>query len=230
MTDTRIVQPEDRIRAAAFLQEALGIGMDPAAIGPELDVVSTDAYSVTYTIELQSSVGDAAFLIYQFALDATGPGDRRGSDLFKEGLETLELATERNTPGPRIVAHALTDDEGYMLATTPATYRLLTGATDLDELTASESDLLPGADTSRIRGESADELLRLLKLANDQAKTWLSAVRAEGRVTTGGADIPLSQEEQALALFLLDEASIQDLLRLLAVMVDTAKRQGSTGS
>jgi hypothetical protein len=200
--------------------------MDPGALEPALDVVSTDAHAITYTIELQSTVGDAAFLIYQFSLDTIGPDGRRGADLFKEGLETLELATERGTPGPRIVAHAMTDDEGYMLATTPATYRLLTGGNELDEDTATESELLPAEATSRIRGESADELLRLLKQANDQAKSWFAAVRAEGRVTTGGADIPLSQEEQALALFLLDESSIQDLLRLLAVMVDTAKRQG----
>jgi len=230
MSDSRTAQPDDRLRAAAFLQEALGADMDPAAIAPELDVVSTDAYAITYTIELQSSIGDAAFLIYQFKLDATGPDNRRGADVFREGLETLELATERNTPGPRIVAHAMTDDEGYMLATTPATYRLLTGATDLEEVTASTSDLLPGADTARIRSESADELLRLLKLANDQASIWFSAVRAEGRVTTGGSDIPLNQSEQALSLFLLDESSIQDLLRLLAVMVDTTKRQSTNGS
>ena len=230
MSDPRTAHPDDRLRAAAFLQEALGADMDPATIAPELDVVSADVYAITYTVELQSSIGDAAFLIYQFALDATGPDNRRGSDVFREGLETLELATERNTPGPRIVAHAMTDDEGYMLATTPATYRLLTGATDLEEVTATASDLLPGADTARIRGDSADELLRLLKLANDQATAWFSAVRAEGRITTAGADIPLNQAEQALALFLLDESSVQDLLRLLAVMVETAKRQGAGSS
>jgi hypothetical protein len=228
MSESRTVRPDDRLRAAAFLQEALGAEMDPAALEPELEVVSTDAHAITYTIELQSSVGDAAFLIYQFSLDSVDPAGRKGADAFKNGLETLELALERNTPGPRIIAHAVTDDEGYMLATTPATYRLLTGETGLEEITASESDLLPGADTTRIRAESADELLRLLKLANDQAKSWFSAVRAEGRVTTTGADIPLGQEEQALALFLLDESSVQDLLRLLAVMVDAAKRQGNS--
>ena len=226
MSDSRTVRPDDRLRAAAFMQEALGADIDPVALEPGLEVVSTDAYAITYTVELESSIGDAAFLIYQFSLSATGPDGRTGADVFKNGLETLELATERNTPGPRLLAHGTTDDEGYLLATTPATYRLLTGATDLAEITASDGDLLPGADTARIRSQSADELLRLLKLANDQATSWFSAIRAEGRVTTNGADIPLSQEEKALALFLLDESSIQDLLRLLAVLVDATKRQG----
>jgi hypothetical protein len=227
MSESRTVRRDDRLRAAAFMQEALGADMDPLSLEPGLDVVSTDTYAITYTVELESSIGDAAFLIYQFSLTATGPDGRTGADVFREGLETLELATERNTPGPRLLAHGTTEDEGYMLATTPATYRLLTGAGDLDDITASDGDLLPGADTSNARRQSSDELLRLLKLANDQAKTWFAAVRAEGRVTTSGADLPLSQEEQALALFLLDESSIQDLLRLLAVMVDTAKRQHS---
>lgn len=228
MSESRTVRREDRLRAAAFMQEALGADMDPVSLEPGLEVVNTDAHAITYTVELESSIGDAAFLIYQFSLSASGPDGRSGAEVFREGLETLELAAERNTPGPRLLAHGTTEDEGYMLATTPATYRLLTGETNLDEITASEGELLPGADTARARSQSADELLRLLKLANDQAKTWFSAVRAEGRITTSGADIPLSQEEQALALFLLDESSVQDLLRLLAVMVDTAKRPGGT--
>ena len=127
MSISRVPNEDERLRAAAFLQEVFGPDAETEPLAAELEVLSSDAASFTYTIELSSSIGDAAFLIYQFAFGKKRSDGKWGRELYRDGLETLELAIERNTPGPRIVAHAETDDEGYLLATTPATYRLLTG-------------------------------------------------------------------------------------------------------
>ena len=218
------VSREDRLRAAAFFHEALGSEVDPVELEPELVVLKVDAVARIYSVELDSSVGSAAFLIYQYQLDATATNGKSGQELFRADLETLELAAERETPGPRILAHATAADEGYILATTPATYRALMGESPLQGITASETDLLLSGDTLEARKESADELLRLLKLANDQAKRWFSAVRSEGQSGDSSVDVEFTQEESALALFLIDQSSVQDLLRLLSVMVSAAQR------
>jgi hypothetical protein len=218
------VRREDRLRAAAFFHEALGSDVDPVELEPELVVLKIDAVARIYSVEVDSSVGTAAFLIYQYQLDASARDGKTGHDAFRADLETLELAAERETPGPRILAHATAGDEGYILATTPATYRALMGESAIGGITASEQDLLPTGDALEQRRTSADELLRLLKLANDQAKQWFAAVRAEGQLGEVSAELEFSEEESALALFLIDESSVQDLLRLLSVMVSAAQR------
>lgn len=218
------VRRDDRLRAAAFFHEALGSDVDPLELEPELVVLKADAVARTYSVEVDSSVGTAAFLIYQYQLSARTRDGKTGHDSFRADLETLEIAAERETPGPRILAHATADDEGYILATTPATYRALMGESALEGITASEQDLLPRGDAIETRNQSADELLRLLKLANDQAKRWFAAVRSEGSRGSTSDDLEFSAEESALALFLIDEASVQDLLRLLSVMVSAAQR------
>jgi len=225
MSDLLSVQPEERLRAAAFLCEALGFDLDPAVIAPDVAVLKNDPFARVYTAELESTVGTAAFLIYQYLLTELAADGRNGHDIFRADLETLEIAAERDTPGPRILAHATTDDEAYILATTPAIHRALMGLDASESVEATESDLPPGSNTAAIRRESADELLRLLKLSNDQARRWLAAMHSEGLLAQSGEDLAFGQEEAALALFLIDDKSIQDLLRLLAVMVDATRRQ-----
>jgi hypothetical protein len=221
MTIGRVPNNDERLRAAAFLQEVFGPEADPATLAPELEVLSSDGASTTWTIELTSSVGDAAFLVYQYTLNKKRADGKWGRELFRTGLETLELAAERNTPGPRIVAHAETDVEGYLLATTPDTYRKLTGS-DPALAPAPGPVIEAGTASARARKESADELLRLLKLANDQSRTWLAAIRADRAAS--GNDVPFTKEETALALYLNDETSVQDLLRLMAILVESTKR------
>ena len=228
MSDLLSVQPEERLRAAAFLCEALGLDLDPAVIAPDVAVLKNDPFARVYTAELESSVGTAAFLIYQYLLTEMAPDGRNGNDIFRADLETLEIAAERDTPGPRILAHATTDDEAYILATTPAIHRALMGL-DAESLEATERDF-PAGDTAEIRRESANELLRLLKLSNDQARRWLTAMHADGLLAQPGADLAFGQEEAALALYLIDDKSIQDLLRLLSVMVDATRRQADSTS
>src|SRR6478735_1683892 len=215
MSDLLSVQPEERLRAAAFLCEALGFDLDPAVIAPDVAVLKNDPFARVYTAELESTVGTAAFLIYQYLLTELAADGRNGHDIFRADLETLEIAAERDTPGPRILA----------LATTPAIHRALMGLDASESVEATESDLPPGSNTAAIRRESADELLRLLKLSNDQARRWLAAMHSEGLLSQSGEDLAFGQEEAALALFLIDDKSIQDLLRLLAVMVDATRRQ-----
>jgi hypothetical protein len=223
MSMSRVPNQDERLRAAAFLQEVFGTEAEPDALAPELELLSSDAASFTWTIELTSSIGDAAFLIYQFTFNRKRPDGKWGRELFREGLETLELAGERNTPGPRIVAHAETDTEGYLLATTPAAYRLLTGAAGQPE-PAPGPVVQAGEESKRVRAESADELLRLLKQANDQARNWLAAIRADSAAGAEAAgDLPFNQQESALALFLNDETSVQDLLRLMAMLVESSR-------
>jgi hypothetical protein len=225
---TRVPNNDERLRAAAFLQEVFGPETDSAALAPELELLTSDAASFTWTIELTSPIGDAAFLVYQFTFNKKRSDGKWGRELFRDGLETLELAAERNTPGPRIVAHAETDTEGYLLATTPAAYRLLTGATGEPE-PAPGPIIQAGEASRRARIESADELLRLLKLANDQARTWLAAIRADSAAADDAAsDLPFNQQEAALALFLNDETSVQDLLRLMAMLVESSRPQSGT--
>ena len=223
MSMTRVPNDDERLRAAAFLQEVFGPEADPNALAPELELLSSDAASFTWTIELTSSIGDAAFLIYQYAFNKKRPDGKWGRELFRDGLETLELAAERNTPGPRIVAHAETDQEGYLLATTPATYRKLT-ATDPDFSDPNAPVITAGDAATKARIASADELLRLLKQANDHARTWLAAIRAESAAATDDGELLFNQEEAALALYLNDESSVQDLLRVMAMMVDSTRR------
>lgn len=222
MTITRVPNNDERLRAAAFLQEIFGPDADPETLAPELELLTSDAASFTWTIELTSTFGDAAFLVYQYTFNKKRSDGKWGRELFREGLETLELAAERNTPGPRIVAHAETDSEGYLLATTPAAYRLLTGAAGENEPDPGPT-FEAGEASARAREESADELLRLLKQANDQARTWLAAIRADSAVEGESAQLPFNEAEAALALFLNDATSVQDLLRLMAVMVESGR-------
>jgi len=222
-------EKELSLRLAAFVKEALELDEEPASLAEEILPFKRDANSGISTIELDSSVGVAAFLIYHYRLNDTNEEDRSGSDLFKMDLNTLERAAKVNTPGPRIMAHAIAGDEAYILATTPATHRALTGTGDAHA--TPESAAAPAAKGSEgeIRRSAAKELLRILPVANAQAKAWLEAVRSVSTETEGASDdlIEFNQEETGLALFLLDDANIRHLLQLINVMLQSARGQGA---
>lgn len=217
--------------AAAFLIQALDLDDAPGAIAPEIAEIKRDANAAIYTIQLESSIGPAAFLIYVYELDATDDQAQTGRQLFEAGLATLEAAAQRNAPGPRIVAHALTDAEGFILATTPATYRALSGEETTEAIEASAADLLPIEESAQTRRAAADELLRLLRAADAEAARWLGAIRAAGQVEPAvegrerAETLLFNEEETALALFLLDERSIQHLLQVLNLVLTAASHQ-----
>lgn len=115
--------------AASFLAQVLGLETSPNALAElrgDLSTIKRDHNAAIYTIQLDSSVGPAAFLVYAFVLDARGGDGKTGREMYDAGVRTLEEAAERNAPGPRAVANAETEDYGFILATTPGTYRALT--------------------------------------------------------------------------------------------------------
>lgn len=205
------------LRLAAFVNEALDLNEEPAALAVEILPFKRDANAGISTIELESSIGVAAFLIYHYELNVTDEAGQTGSELFQSDLRTLERAAALNTPGPRILAHAVTDDEAFILATTPATHRALTGAGD-DQATPVVSD----EQRDEVRKETATNLLRLLSEANAQARDWLAAMQLSGESATTD-QVEFYPEETGLALFLLDENNIRQLLQVLNVMVQSAR-------
>lgn len=211
-----------RLKSAAFMIEALELAEDPADLAPDLHAVRSDPHLRVFTVELDSSGGPAAFLVYQYQLGVRMKGGSTGADVFRQDLDVLERAAELGTPGPRILAHAQADGEAYILATTPDTYRKLTGAVEPERFEASIADLLPGAETTRIRTEAPGELIDLIRRANEVSGQWLAAFDAESRVADR---VAFNEAEQALALFLLDNSSLEKLLGLLNLMVDLAQQQ-----
>jgi hypothetical protein len=226
---------DDRsLRAAAFLAQALDLADAPDALAADLVALDRDPAVAVFAAEFDSSVGPAAFLIYAYALPVSDSDGRTGRDRFAADLATLQTAADRDVPGPRAVAHALTDTDGFILATTPATLRALTGETVPDGLDAGAADLLPTADPSAARGAAAAELLRLLRLADTQAAAWLAAVAAERHRRPAGDDptastaFAFTPEETELALFLLDDR-LRHLFRALNSLLADAHEQ-TTGS
>ena len=216
------------IKAAAFLIQALELDDDPALLAGDVVSLKRDPNAGISTLELESSVGPAAFLIYDYQRTAVDADGITGQALFDADLRTLERAAEADTPGPRILAHAIAGDEAFILATTPAVHRALTGQGAAPALEADEGDLLPGRETARVRTEAANELLRLLREADAAAQRWLRAIQAEGKLGTGagaGDFVEFGEAEAALALFVLDDRSIQHLLLALNLFVASAKEQ-----
>jgi hypothetical protein len=217
--------------AASFLGQVLGLGEAPTDLASDLSAIKRDANASIYTIQLESSVGPAAFLVYAYLLNERGGDGRTGKEVFDAGLETLQQAAANDSPGPRAVAHAETDDYGFILATTPGTYRALVGeGSQASTLEAQPADLMPTAELERSRSASAEELLRLLREANRHAADWLSAIQGSGQaVDSDNAElVEFTEHETELALFLLDDESIGSLLKALNVLVATAQEQAAS--
>jgi hypothetical protein len=210
------------LRLAAFVSEALELEDDPNDLAEEILPFKRDQNAGISTIELESSIGVAAFLIYHYELHTSDGEGRQGSELFQSDLRTLERAATLNTPGPRILAHAVTDDEAYILATTPATHRALTGA-DRDET----APTIPEDARDEVRQVAAANLLRLLTEANAQARDWLAAIQLSGE-SSSTDQVDFFAEETGLALFLLDENNIRQLLQVLNLMVQSARQDLSS--
>jgi hypothetical protein len=64
-----------------------------------------------------------------------------------------------------------------------------------------------------------------LREANKLAGDWLAALEQQQAESTDRID--LTDQEAALALFLLDEGSIQDLLRALNVLMTAARHSAA---
>lgn len=232
-----IPQAQDAVLqgAALFLGQVLGITDSPDYLAADLSPIKRDANASIFTIQLDSSVGPAAFLVYAYILDQRGGDGRTGKELFDAGLATLQQAAQRSAPGPRAVAHAETDALGFILATTPGTYRALTGEPDATgPIEATAADLVAIEASVRLRSEVAQDLLESLRNANQLATDWLAAIQVASQ-SDGDADespddlLSFTEEETELALYLLDDESIGNLLRALNLLVASAQQQAAQG-
>ncbi|HYI24543.1 MAG TPA: hypothetical protein VD767_03960 [Thermomicrobiales bacterium] len=233
MTETTDSGQDAALRrgAAEFLGQVLGLEESPEYLADDLSPIKRDTNAGIFTIQLDSSVGPAAFLVYAYVLDRTGGDGRSGKELFDAGLQTLQQAARYETPGPRALAHTESGHYGYILATTPGTYRALLGESGTgDTLEATPRDLLSIQDAQRIRSEAAEALLETLKLANEQATQWLDAIRLSSQADDEGIDelLEFDERETELALYLLDEQSIGSLLQALNLLVATAQQSAAS--
>ena len=218
-----------RAAAATFLGEVLEIP-DAASLASDLSAIKRDANASIYTIQLDSSVGPAAFLVYAYLMEERGGDGHTGQELFENGLATLQQAARLATPGPRAVAHASDSTFGFILATTPGTYRALTGESSITaEIEATTANLIPVEDASRIRSELAQELLLSLKQANQQAVEWLQAIQSVDAAGENEDFLEFTSDETELALYLLDDNSISSLLNALNLLV-TSAQQGAAAA
>lgn len=209
------------LAAASFLAQALELSDDPAAIASELTEISETANTAVFSVELDSSIGAAAFLVYVYALEEAGDdGEGSGAEVYSQAMETLARAAERDTPGPRLVANAEGDKVAFILATTPATWRRLQG--EEPAVVATEADLPSTSVSIEQRASLAEDLHRSLRETNDHARSWLAAVRA---AQSDDSQLPLSEAETALALHVLDEANVGSLLTALNLLITSAQEQ-----
>jgi len=228
------------VRAAAFLAQALALADDPAALAPELTRLRRDPAVAVYSAELDSSVGPTAFLVYAYDLAQRDAEGRTGWERYDHDLRTLEEAAERDAPGPRLLASAHGEGDAFLLATTPATLRALSGEAPPEG--TGEGTPPPVGDPAETRREAAGHLLRLLREADAEAATWLAAVAAEAPPAASGArgeadasptaargmdQVVFDDVETELALFLLDERSIRTLLRVINLFLTAARRQAA---
>jgi hypothetical protein len=224
MTDASPTEPTSlALGAAAFLAQALGLPDSPETIATELSNVREDTIAGIYSLELDSSIGVAAFLIYAYALRKLDAEGTSGEKLYSEGLTILQQATEQDTPGPRMVAHADTSTMGFILATSPATWRALQGEKQTP-LVATAAEMSPSSLPDRERASLAEDLHRSLKSTNDQARAWLAAIRSAGAIEDGKI-LSFTEEETALALFVLDSTNVESTLTALNLLVASAREQ-----
>ena len=224
---------DDRVRrAAAFLGQALDMTEDPTALAPDLVVVDADPTVAVFAAELDSSAGPAAFLIYAYDLTVTDDDGASGRERFDADLATLQTAAQRDVPGPRVVAHALAGGDAFILATSPATLRALTGDTTPTEVGGTPGDHPSIGDPTEARRAAATELLRLLRLADAEAATWLGGIAVtRGHDSIGEAAgqlrLTFTPEETELALVLLDDGT-RHLLQALNTLLTEARARVAT--
>lgn len=194
-------------KIAAFVIQALDLELDPADLAGEIVSLKREEGLGTSALELQSSAGPIPFLVYHYDFS------RAGRARFDQDIATLERAAELDTPGPRILAHATTDAGAFILATTPSVHGSLTGV-------ARAKPARPKMPTERARTRVPDKLVEKLRDVNRLSGDWLAAIRD---ASERGEDLSLTDQEAALALFLLDDSSIQDLLQAINLLLTTAR-------
>ena len=201
------------LKAAAFVIQVLELETDPAELAGAMSPLKREPTGGITAVELSSSGGATPFLVYHYVL-AGGIGAA-----FDADVATMEQAERLGTPGPRIIASASGDTEAYILATTPDVQRMLAGEPPR------VGPASPDAKTAgRRRHETPGKLIDAIRTANELAGEWLGAVKVAAQQGSD-ADLTFTDEESALALYLLDDASAGDLLRALNLALSAARGQ-----
>lgn len=202
------VEPATALGAARFVAAALGLAEDDPLLAADFVEVDADPAVITLAIELDSSAGTAAFLVYAYRLSAQGEDGRSGEERFRGDIATMTEAERRGAPGPRLVAHAADGGLGFVLATSPAFRLIMAGdprPPDLRRIVGNSE-----------RGDLANRLMASLLGASAAATRWLAAVEAAG---SSGRATP---QETELALRLLDPSVVPPLMEAIRRLVDAA--------
>jgi len=201
------------LKAAAFVIQVLELEADPAELAGAMSPLKREPAGGISAVELSSSGGATPFLVYHYALVPGRPS------VFDADVTTMEQAERLGTPGPRIIASASGETEAYILATTPDVQRMLAGETPRS------APPPPDARTAeRQRHRTPGKMIDAIRTANGLAAEWLAALKVAAELGSD-ADLTFTDEESALALYLLDDASAGDLLRALNLALSAARGQ-----
>lgn len=198
------------LEAGRFLAAALDLAEDGAHLAGDFVQLDGDRAAVTFAIELDSSAGPAAFLVYAYRLREMDDAGRTGEERFHGDLATMTEAERLGAPGPRLVGHAADGVFGFVLATSPAFRRALTGEPDVP-------DPAPALDAGD-RGELAARLMGSLLDASAAAARWLAVVEA----TEWQGERPEAETE--LALRLLEPGMLAPLMEAIQRLAHVSGR------
>lgn len=190
--------------AAAFLAQALEMPAEPEALVDDLTAVADDGVVATFAVELESTAGVVAFLVYAYRLTSRDSDGASGRERMERDLATMAEAERLDAPGPRAVAQAEDGPLAFLLATSPAMLRVLAG----EDAAAST----PAAAIER--GDAAAALLDRLRDAETAARAWLANLPDNAS--------PRTPEETELALHLLEPGNLEPLLTAIRRLTTAA--------
>ena len=212
------------VDAARFLVASLSLPDDPAILAAGLDRIDRDEQSAVFALQLESTVGPAAFLVYVYETSAPGKRGREVAKRHAGDLRTLQLAQARGVPGPRLVASGELNGNQFVLATDPQTFAALADDPGAARSVAPIVTVDP-AEADKIRREAADRILSRLKDAEHDAGRWLAAI---GAAADDPPSLNLDDIETELALYLLGPTGIRNVLRLANIILEKGQA-GPTG-
>ncbi len=215
--------PDDTLDllAARFIINTLSLDLIPEVLVPTLNRIERDDHTAVYAVQLDSSVGPAAFLIYGYETSLTGQRGKNSQQRHATDVRTLEVAQSRNVPGPRLIASGDLGGNRFILATDPQTFAALAG---VEAGTNTATDTEREREPAELRRDAAGQLVTLLRDADRQAGRWLRAVdRQETASTSGPAPLAFDDVETELALCLLGPDGIRNVLTLASRVLESAQ-------